>query len=166
MTNGSKSRMIALALALLIPLVVLPLLGYVPLAFLPKQAKDNEGYAIMLLKGYDDRNAAAVRYFEPKRSASVAELKKDAYEARALGGSIRKNLLVAKPTESARIEFEKYIDLQCSIGRRADKVLSQSEQWTKASYWRDRYNKAAQEEMNFYERMFGSQRLIVRECGL
>jgi hypothetical protein len=140
---------------------------YVPLALLPKPARDNEGYAIMLLKEYDDRNTAAVNYFERigNDSATAAELKKHTDEARALGESIRKNLLVANPAEGARVTFEKYIVLQCMIAHKAENALNRSAQWTKASYWRDSYNRAAQNEMSAYERIFGSKRLIVRDCG-
>ena len=168
MTNRNRKRLIAIALALLIPLVGLPMFASLMIpAFMPKPKLDNEGFSLMLLRGYDDRNAAAVNYFDRARDdmATANELRKYADDARALGAKIKKNLLIPNPDESARADFEQYIAIQCTIARKAENALSRSVPWTKASYWRDSYNTAAHGEMTTYERIFGSKRLLMRDCG-
>lgn len=167
MNSRNKKRAFAVAMVIMILVGGTAVLPFVIGALTPKTQPDYEGYAIMLLKGYEDRNAAAITFFERTRKdpATAEELKRHADQARALGQSIRKNLLIANPSESARAELEQYMTVQCTIARKAESAMSRDAVWTKASFWRDSYNKAAARQMSYFEQLFGSKRLLVRECG-
>ena len=172
MTNRNRKRLIAIALALFIPLVALPfigapILGMVMTTFAPKYSATFEGKVIMLLASYIDRNNAAVTYFDRGRkdATTADELRKYADEAKTLGEAIRKNLMDPNPPDAARATFERYIAVQCTIARKAESAMNKSQPWIQASYYRESFNKAAHGEMTTYERIFGSKRLLMRDCG-
>ena len=89
MNSRNKKRAFAIAMVILILVGGSAILPFVISAFVPKVQPDAEGYAIMLLKGYDDRNVAAVKFFERIRRdpATAAELQKHADDARQIGNA-------------------------------------------------------------------------------
>lgn len=166
MTNNGKRRVVALAITFGVIFVALPLIGMGLASIRMTPKPDIEGYAIMLLKTFDDRNKAAVAYFEriKRDPATAAELRAQADEARALGESVRRSLLIAQPANDAKAKFEQYIGAQCAIAKKAEDALAKNPVWAKASYYRDSYNRVTQNDMTIFEKLFGSKRLLAGEC--
>ena len=155
---------------------VLAIVAVKALDVLMSYAKPNEAgrqaSAYLLIRAYDERNRTAVVYFQRRDSATAELIDKDAAEAREIGESIRKHISVSNPDDATREKFVKYMELQCSITKRVQNAvratrdtMRASPVWRKASYSHDSYNAAVKADTSLLDPLFGSGKLVAKECA-
>lgn len=129
----------------------------------------NYSKATDVLNAYEGRNGAVVYYFEKVRKdqAAADSIRAQAAEARKIADSIRADFALAEPLpfSGTRKQFERFTEIQCNISKTVDdQNFRRSPAWTQVSQRTGIYNTAVQNNFNLYERTFGSNKLLFRDC--
>ena len=129
----------------------------------------NFSRAVDVINAYEGRNMAVVYYFGRVRKdeAIATKVKEQATEARKIADSIRSSFALAEPLPftDTRKQFERYTEIQCSISKTVnDEAFRKTPAWTQVSQRTGIYNTNVQNNFNLYERTFGSNKLLFRDC--
>lgn len=135
------------------------------------KVNDSRSYstAIDAINAYEGRNMAVVYYFEKVRNdnATAAKIKEMAAEARKIGESLRDAFALAEPLPfgDTRAKFERFAEIQCGISKTVDdQNFRRTPAWMQVSQRTGIYNTAVQNNFSLYERTFGTNKLLFRDC--